>query len=85
MSSTLTIIVTIGSGGVECPILGGGSKSHVICGHVIRSGEVSDYSLRGCDAHVSNERKEPGEARNGSPYDGVRISLEFVIYLRHLI
>ena len=75
MFSPPTIIVTIGSRGVKCPILGGGSKSHVICGHVIRAGKVSDDPLRGCDTHVSNERKEPGEAGDGSPYYGVGISL----------
>ena len=67
--------VTISSRRVECPILGGGSKSHVISGDIVRAGEVSDNSLRGCDTHVSNEGKEPCEAGNGSPYYGVGISL----------
>ena len=68
-------MLTIGSTRIECPVLGGRTKSHIVCGHIIGSGNVPDDSLRGSDAHVSDEGKEPSKAGDGSPYDRVRIPL----------
>lgn len=45
----------------------GPGESHVVLGHMIGTGKVSDNTRGHGDAHVSNKREEPSEDRDRSP------------------
>lgn len=49
------------------------TERHVVLGHEVRAGKVADDARREGDAHVADQRKEPGEHRYGRPDDAERV------------
>lgn len=62
---------------------GGVSKCESSGVHKVRSCKVMDGAVRGADAHVSNEREQPCDHRDGRPDDAVWKLQRWLDFRRH--